>query len=94
MNQNKNQKKFDSLQIAQDILDFEKIVIWKNGRLGVQEWDNFRLYGQQETKKILAEFHDMLNIAKRCKMVTDPFLQKLMTIVLICRDNESNHQSV
>ena len=88
MNQTKTNhstQKFDPLEIAQEILDYNKTLIWKDGRLGVHEWGKYRLYGVKESALILNEFMDMSNIAKRCSSFTDPIRHKLEAILGTCK---------
>ena len=75
---------FNALKIAQDILDHDRLIIWKNDILGVYRDRELMTYTHHESQAIVHEFHDMFQIAKRCTLLCDPLRKKLEKILFVC----------
>jgi hypothetical protein len=77
---------FNALKVAQEILDTNCTIVVYENKIGVlHPHGEEKIYTSAESKKIIGEFHEMFNIAKRCTLLCDPLRKKLQKILFICQ---------
>ena len=77
---------FNALKIAQDILDHNRTIVVYGNKIGVVHAEGKEsVYSATESQKVMTEFHEMFDIAKRCTHLCDPLRQKLQELLFICQ---------
>lgn len=77
---------FDALRTAQDILDHNRTIVVYDDKIGVVYADGTEMvHSAAESHRVIKEFHEMFDIAKKCTLMCDPLRKKLQELLFICQ---------